>query len=363
MKKHHFLIVFALFLAYFFWPKTIQNKNNVVNVYAWSGYIPDSVQKKFLEETGIRVNVSLMDSDEALESKILTGHEGYDIVFPSTPYVFKHMTLDVYTSLTEDKIPNLALIDKKIFNRFKSGDKILVAPYLWGTTGFVYNKDIFDKLFPGEEIDSWVYLYDPEKLEKIKRHGVVFFGSAHELFLSASLYGGADPENLTEEDLLKADKMLHLARPYIFSAAPSGHAAQSVLSGEAVIAASSSGDVSRVKSVAKARGLDLQYVFPKEGIIRWVDSMAILKSAPHKENAFKLLNFLLRPDVIAEVSQASYFPNAVPDSKKYIPEAYFENPAFNPPAEVMKRLRFDGNYSLALLRQMNRLYFKVLMSQ
>ena len=85
------------------------------------------------------MNVSLMDSDEALESKILTGHEGYDIVFPS-PYVFKHMTLDVYVPLTEDKIPNLALIDKNIFDRFKSKDKILVALYLWGTTGLCITK-------------------------------------------------------------------------------------------------------------------------------------------------------------------------------------------------------------------------------
>lgn len=363
MKKHHFLTIFALFLVYLFWPKNLKNQNNIVNVYTWSGYIPDAIQKKFLEETGIRMNVSLMDSDEALESKILTGHEGYDIVFPSTPYVFKHMTLDVYVPLTEDKIPNLALIDKNIFDRFKSKDKILVAPYLWGTTGFVYNKDIFDKLFPGEKIDSWAYLYEPAKLEKLKRYGVVFFGSSHELMLSSCLYGGADPENLTEQDLEKADQMLHLARPYIFSAAPSGHASQAVLSGEAAIAASSSGDVSRIKVVAKARGLNLQYVFPKEGIIRWVDSMAVLKNAPHKENAFKLINFLLRPDVMAEVSQTSFFPNTVPSSKQYIPEAYFENPVFNPPAEVMKRLRFDGDYSLALLRLMNRLYFKVLMSR
>ena len=142
--------------------------------------------------------------------------------------------------------------------------------------------------------------------------------------LSSCLYG-ADPENLTEQDLEKADQMLHLARPYIFSATPiNRHASQAVLVVKLQLQQVLVEMLVVLRLLQKARGLNLQYVFPKEGIIRWVDSMAVLKNAPYKENAFKLINFLLRPDVNGGSEPNFLFPNTVPSSKQYIPEAYLK---------------------------------------
>lgn len=370
MKKFFYSGVFAAFLLFSVWrfflnlteslvsPET----PNVVNVYTWGDFIPKDIQAQFEKETGYKLNIDYIDSDEMLEAKLLTGKSEYDVVYPSTPYVFRHVSLNLYEPLNLSLIPNIQNIDKDFLDNFSINHKTHAVPYLWGSSGLCYNEDIFDRVFLDENIESWTYVFDPEKLTKISKYGVASNTSPNELFSSLAFWRGDTPktQDASEKHIEELYEIAREARPFWRVFLSSDGAIQALGSGEVAIAFVWNGDAVAAINMAKTKNKRLKYMVPKEGALQWVDSLAIPKTAKNKTGAYALINFLLQVKNMAAVTNCVRFANTSALSKRYISPNILNNRALYPSQEEYGRLYLDKRINPKLERSINRHFFKIL---
>lgn len=319
----------------------------IVNVYNWAYVITPEILKQFEKETGIKVNYDVYDTSEVAETKLLAGQSGYDVVGVTVwPYLARQLEANLYQPLNPDLIPNKSLIEPLLLERMAEktdpGNKFAL-PFLWGTNGFGINKKKILERFPGAPIDSFAMLFDPSVVAKFADCGVMLIDSPVDVFPAMLNYLKLDPHSETKEDLQKASEALGTLRPYIkkFQPVPT---ARDLTSGDYCLVEGFSGEMNLAHNLGQENGMDIVYVIPKEGSGMWLDAFAIPIDAHHIPEAHEFINFMLRPDIIAKVTNNFETANSVPASLAYVEENIRNNPLIFLPKEAQEKLYVDRTY-------------------
>ncbi len=320
-------------------------KQEVLKFYNWADYLGEETINKFEAETGIKVNLDVFDSNEVLESKLLAGHSGYDLVVPSSNFMGRLIKANVFRKLDKSKLPNMKHLDPKLMGLLENKDpgNNFGIPYLWGTTGIGYNVDLVQKALGSDApLDSWDMVFKPENMEKLAKCGVMFLDSSDDIYTLALNYAGQNPNSSKPADYKKsskAAKILKSVRPYI-SQFDSSQYVNGLASGSHCVAIGWSGDIFMAQARAEENqsGIELGYIIPKEGTSIWFDMLVIPADAENSENAHKFINFLMRPDIIAEVSNYVYYANPNLAATEFEEEDLSSNESIYPSTETRKRL-------------------------
>lgn len=318
-------------------------QTNKVNFYNWSDYIAEDTLPSFTRETGIEVTYDVFDTNEVLEAKLLAGNTGFDVVVPGSDFMGRQIQAGAFMELDKAKIPNLAGLDPAVMKLLEDkdpGNKHGV-PYMWGTTGIGYNvAKVKAALGDNAPVDSWDLIFKPENLSKLAGCGVAFLDSPTEIFSTALNYLGMDPNSMKPEDYSgPATDLMMKIRPHITYFHSSKYI-NDLANGDICVAVGWSGDILQARDRASEAGKDVEvaYRIPKEGAQMWFDILTIPKDAKNPEGAHKLIDYLLRPEVMANNTNYVAYANAVPASKAFIEADILNDPGIFPSDETAARL-------------------------
>lgn len=304
----------------------------VLNIYTWVDYIPSEILDRFSQETGIQINLDVYDNNEMPEAKLLTGNSGYDLVFPTAfPYLLRQIEAQVYEKLDKSKLSFWEVLEPAILEKLEEADpgNQYAVPYLWGVNGIGYNKTQLERLgINNPEGESLRLLFDPGTVQKIAGEGFSLLDSPMEVFPAVLSYLKLNPNSENKEDLEKAAHILKEIRPFVrhFS---SIRFVSDLANAEIVLAQGWSGDIRLARDQA-IRDTQIRFIIPHEGAEMWCDVIAIPKRAPHPRNAHIFLNYLLRPEIIAFISNRLGYANANRASKVYLKKEILEDPLVYP---------------------------------
>jgi putrescine transport system substrate-binding protein len=333
-----------------------------VRVYNWSDYIDESVLEEFTKETGIKVVYDVFDSNEMLETKLLAGGTGYDVVVPTGTFLGRQIQAGVFQKLDKSKLPNLENMWPQISSRiekFDPGNEHAIN-YMWGTTGFGYNVEKIKERMPDAPLDSWDMIFKPEVISKFADCGVHLLDTADEIFPAALNYLGLDPDSGDPEDFKKAGELLMKIRPYIQKFHSSEYI-NALANGDICLAVGWSGDVlqARDRAAEANNGVTVEYVIPKEGAMMWFDNMAIPADAPHVDEAHAFLNFIMKPDVVAKATNYVFYANGNKASQEFVDKEVLNDPAIYPSAETVEKLFTTTTKSPQAMRSRTREWTRV----
>ncbi len=312
----------------------------VVNVYNWSDYIDPSVIADFQKEYGIKVNYDVFDSNEVLETKLLTGHTNYDVVAPSGAFLARQIQAGVFQKLNRALLPNWKYLDPEVAKNESQYDpgNAYAVDYMWITSGPGFNVAKIKERLPDAPLDSWRMFYDPAVVSKFADCGVSLLDAPTEVVPTVLLYLGKDPNSTSTEDLQAAEKVLMAIRPYIRYVHSSRYI-DDLANGETCLALGWSGDVKQAHDRAKdaGKGIDIGYRIAKEGAISNYDVLAMPADAPHPNNGHLFINFLLRPQVAARNTNLLKYANGDTPTAA-INSGVRDDPGVYPPPEVLAKL-------------------------
>jgi len=334
MKKGllYFTLVLFLLLSQF------SHAANILNIYAWSGEIPDTLIRQFEKETKIKVNFSTYENNEILYAKIRAARSaGYDIILPSSYYVDRMLRQNMLAKLDKAKIPNLKHLDPQFVHPAYDPEMTYSVPFIWGTTGIFYNKAYFTH----PNITKWDDLW-----QKRFANTLMLLDDTREVFSIALLSLGYSANDKNEEHIKKAFEKLKLLMPNVkvFS---SDTVVSIIVDEDATVGMVWNGDAYK----ASQENNNIEFIFPREGFVIWVDNLAVPANAPHKDAAYAFINFLLRPDIAKEIALNTNYPITNLSGKKLLPSAVQNNPVIYPPAAVLKKGQFQtdvGEETLAV---------------
>lgn len=343
-----------------------QAQERVVNVYNWSDYIAEELLQEFTQKTGIRVIYDVFDSNEVLETKLLAGGSGYDVVVPTGSFLIRQIEAGVYQKLDKEKMPNLANMWDVISAqtaKYDPGNEYSIN-YMWGTVGLGYNVQKVSEILGVEEIDSWDVLFKPENAAKFADCGIYMLDSASDMIPIVLNYLGIDPNSHEADDFAKAEEVLLSIRPYIRKFHSSEYI-NALANGDICLAVGWSGDVLQARDRADEadQGVGVAYTAPKEGTQIWFDQMAIPADAPHPDEAHEFLNFIMEPDVIARSTNYVYFANGNLASKEFVDEEIIEDPAIYPDEAAMATLFTHIPYDTRTQRLVTRSWTRIVTGQ
>jgi putrescine transport system substrate-binding protein len=334
-----------------------QSDAKVVNVYNWSDYIDPQVLKDFEKQYGIKVNYDVYDKNEVLETKLLTGNTGFDVVVPSAPFLELEIRAGALEQLDKTRLPNLKYLDPAIQRSVAEYDpgNQYAADYMWITSGLGYNVQALKAHLPSAPLDSWRLLYDPAVVAKLAGCGVTVLDEPTEVIGTALLYLGKDPNSESPADLAAAMKVLMAIRPYVRYVNSSRYI-DDLANGEICLALGWSGDVKQasVRAQQAGRTYGIAYSIPKEGAVENFDVLAIAANAPHPGNANFLINYLLDPHVAARNSNLVKYANGDPASKAYLEKSVRDDPGIYPAPAVMHALVPERAKSMQFMRLLTR---------
>ncbi len=313
----------------------------VLNVYNWSDYIQPSVVADFQNEYGIRVNYDVLDSNEILETKLLTGHTNYDVVVPSGAFLERQIQADIYQKLDKSLLPNLRNVDPDVARAealYDPGNQYSVD-YMWITSGVGYNVADIRTRLPDAPVDSWRMLFDPAVVSRFQDCGVSLLDAPSEVVATVLIFLGRKPSSNSPDDLKAAEQVLKAMRPYV-RYVDSSRYIDNLANGDICLAMGWSGDVKQAHDRAKevGKGVDLAYAIPKEGAISNYDVLAIPADAPHVRNAHLFIDYLLRPEIAARNSNLIKYANAVTADIQPLDPSVRGDPGVYPPPAVRARL-------------------------
>lgn len=311
----------------------LASDEKVLNVYNWADYIgPDTVET-FEAEYGIKVNYDTYDSSETVDVKLLAGNSGYDVVVHSNQFSSRLIPVGVFHKLDFSRLENKRHLDPALQKKIDIYEKTrgYSIPYHWGSTGYAWNEELVRERLPDHPMDSADVLFDPAVASKLADCGISLLDGPTDLFAAVLVYLGRDPNAVDDESLAAAEAQLKLVRPYIryFSN-------QKMLidlpTREICVAMSWSGEYATATRRAKEAGLDikLRYTMPKEGSALWVDGVYIPADAPHVDNAYLFLDFLMRPDIAADIANEVNYANSNRSSWQFIDPLFLNDPAIFP---------------------------------
>jgi putrescine transport system substrate-binding protein len=332
-------------------------EEKVLNVYNWSDYIEPKVIEDFQKETGIKVRYDVFDSNEVLETKLLTGSSGYDVVVPSAYFLERQIKAGVFRPLDKTQLPNLKNQDPELqaVVAKHDPDNAHSVIYMWGTTGIGYDALKIRAIMPDAPVDSWNLILDPAIVAKFKGCGVSVLEDPTDMVATVLLWLGKDPNSEAAADLALAETKLAAIRPYIRTITSSTYT-DDLANGEICLAVGYSGDIlqARDRAVEAGRKSDIQYSIPREGAILWFDTLAIPADAKHPRNAQAFIDYLLRPEVTAANSNFIHYANANQAATALLDSDLRDDPGIYPPPEVKAKLRPNLSKSAEFTRELNR---------
>jgi len=338
-------------------------EERVVNFYNWSNYMAPDVLEAFTKETGIKVVYDTFDANETLETRLLAGKSGYDVVVPTAYFLQRQITAHIFQKLDKSKLPNLANAWPMVTQRLATYDpgNLYAANYMWGTTGIGYNVKTVQKILgPDAKIDSWDIVFKPENLAKFRDCGVHLLDSADDIFPAALSYLKLDPNSTKQADLEKAADLVSKVRPYVRKFHSSEYL-NALATGEICLVVGWSGDVMQARArAAEAKGnVEIGYTIPKEGAQMFFDNLAIPADAQHVAEAYELINYLYRPEVAAKNSDFLSYANGNLASQKLVDPKILNDKNIYPDDATLAKLFVITARDPATQRIINRLWTKV----
>jgi len=338
-------------------------EERTVNFYNWSNYMAPGVLEDFTRETGIKVVYDTFDANETLETRLLAGKSGYDVVVPTGYFLQRQITAKVFLKLDKSKLPNLVnawpMVSKELATYDPGND--YGANYMWGTTGIGYNVKMVQKILgPDARIDSWDIVFKPENLSKFKDCGIHMLDSADDILPAALSYLGIDPNSTKQADLEKAADLVIKIRPNVRKFHSSEYLG-ALASGEICFVVGWSGDVMQARSrAAEAKNnIEIGYTIPKEGAQMFFDNLAIPADAKNVTEAYELINYLYRPDVAARNSDFLSYANGNLASQKLVDPKILNDRNIYPDEATQKKLFVINARDPATQRIINRLWTRV----
>ena len=338
-------------------------EERVVKFYNWSNYMAPGVLEDFTKETGIKVIYDTFDANETLETRLMAGRSGYDVVVPTAYFLQRQITANIFQKLDKSKLPNLANAWPLVTQRLATYDpgNLYAANYMWGTTGIGYNvKKVREILGPDARIDSWDIVFKPENLAKFSDCGVHMLDSAADIFPAALSYLGLDPNSTNQADLEQAADLVAKVRPSVRKFHSSEYLS-GLATGEICLVVGWSGDIIQARSRAAeaGRGVEVGYVIPKEGAQMFFDNLAIPADATNVAEAHELINYLYRPDVAAKNSDFLSYANGNLASQKLIDPKILNDRNIYPDEAMLSKLFIITARDPATQRIINRLWTRV----
>lgn len=338
-------------------------EEKVLHVYNWSDYIAPDTLENFQKETGIKVVYDVFDSNEVLEAKLLAGKSGYDIVVPSNPFLAKQIRAGVFQKLDKSKLSNWQNLDDNLLKALDPSDpgNQYSIPYLWGTIGYAYNAEkVKAALGADAPVNSWDLVFKPENMAKLKECGVSFLDSPTEMLPAALQYLGFKPDSQKPDELKKAEALFLSIRPYTAYFHSSKYISD-LANGNICVAVGYSMDLqqSKARAAEAKNGVALTYTIPKEGAGSFFDMIAIPADAKNIEAAHTFINYLMKPDVIANISNQVQAPNGNKAATPLVDEALRTDPGVYPDSATLQKIYTFPDLPAKVQRVMTRSWTKI----
>jgi len=331
----------------------------VLNIYNWADYLGSDTISSFEKLTGVKVHVSYFDTEETLETRMLTGNSGFDVVFPTAPYFQRQIRSGAYLRLDKSKLPNLAKLDSALMSRVSVNDpgNEHGVVYLWGTNGIGYNEKMVAAVLPGTALDSWGLVFDPAYASKLAKCGISVIDAPAAMVRHALEYLGRDPNAPGPKDMADVEQLLARIRPYIRTIDSAGYI-EALANGDICIAVGYNGDVvqARKRAIEAKNGNVIAYVLPKEGSELWFSMVAIPKDAPNVLNAHLFINYLMDPQVIANITNFIGYANANSAATPLLDPSIAKDTVIFPTPDQQRRLYVQTDDSAEQTRAITRLW-------
>lgn len=341
-------------------------QEKVVNVYNWSDYIDDSILEEFTKETGIKVVYDVFDSNEILETKLLAGGTGYDVVVPTGAFLARQIEAGVFQKLDKSKLPNLSNMWDVVATQTAKydPDNAYSVNYMWGTTGIGYNVKKIQEALGVDKIDSWKTVFDPEAMKKLNECGVYMLDAPQEIIPTALNFLGLNPDSRDPAELAKAEELLLAIRPYVRKFHSSEYI-NALANGDICLAVGWSGDVfqARDRAAEADQGVEIAYSIPTEGAEMWFDQLAIPADAKHVDEAHAFINYIMKPEVAAKASNYVFYANGNKASQELLDKEVLDDPAIYPDEATMAKLFITLPYDPKTQRLITRSWTKIVSGQ
>jgi putrescine transport system substrate-binding protein len=333
----------------------------VLNLYIWTDYLAPGTIASFEKQTGIKVRVSYFDTNETLEGRMLTGSSGFDVVVPTAPYLQRQVRSGAYLPLDKGRLPNLANLDPAIMSRVALNDpgNVHGVVYAWGTYGIGYNAKMVAEALPNVPLNSWRLIFDPAFAAKLAKCGINLLDAPAGVVRLVLAYLGKNPDAPSAQDLADVEAVLSKIRPYIRTIDSSINI-QAMANGDICVALGYNGDFVQARNRAKEakNGVQIGYLIPDEGSLLWFDMLAIPRDAPNAANAHLFIDYLMNPQVIANISNFIGFANANSAASPLLDASIVADPIIYPPADQRRRLFVQSEDSPEQSRAITRLWQK-----
>lgn len=337
-------------------------EKRVLHVYHWSDYVAPDTISNFEKQTGINVVFDVYDSNEVLEAKLLSGHSGYDIVVPSNPFLARQIKAGVYQKLDRSQLPQWDNLNKDLLQTLEVSDpgNQYSIPYMWGSIGIGYNLDKVRAELGDVPMDSWDVIFNPEHVSKLHECGVAVLDSPTEIIPAAMHYLGLPADSENPEHIRQAEELLLKVRPYITYFHSSRYISD-LANGNICVAVGYSGDIYQSKARAEegTGNVRLAYRIPEEGAGTFFDMVGIPADAKNVTEAHEFINYLLQPQVMADLTNYLQFPNANAAATELVDEEYRNDPGVYPDENMLKKLYTFPDLSAGARRAMTRSWTKV----
>jgi putrescine transport system substrate-binding protein len=337
------------------------NDEKVLNLYIWADYLAPDTIASFEKLTGIKVRVSYFETNETLESRILTGNSGFDVVVPTAPYLQRQIRSGAYLPLDKTKLPNLVNLDPAMMARAALNDpgNAHGVVYAWGTYGIGYNEKMVAQALPHVPLNSWRLIFDPAFAEKLAKCGISTLDAPAGVVRLVLKYLGKNPNVPNMQDLADVESVLMKIRPYIRNI-DSSIDTEALANGDICIALGYNGDFFQARQRAKdaGNGIKIGYVIPQEGSLLWFDMLAIPRDAPHVANAHRFINYLMNPQVIANITKSVGSANANIAALPLLDASIIADTSIYPTTEQRQRLFVQLEDSPEQSRAITRLWQK-----
>ncbi|MGG7564645.1 polyamine ABC transporter substrate-binding protein [Rhodovulum sp. DZ06] len=334
-----------------------------LHIFNWSDYIAEDTIAKFKAATGIDVTYDVFDSNEVLETKLMAGASGYDVVVPTADFLTRQIAAGVFQKLDKSQLPNLANMNPVVMERAaafdENNDHAIV--YMWGTTGIGYNvAKVTEALGEDAPTNSWSLVFDPANAEKLAGCGISLLDAPTEILAAAMNYLGLDPRSTEKADIEAGAELLKTIQPHVRYFHSSQYI-NDLANGDICVSVGWSGDVfqAQARAAEAENGVDIAYVIPNEGALMWFDMMAIPADAKNPEAALKFINFIMDEQIAADITNYVWYANANKASTPLIDAEVTSNPGIYPSDEVLNRLWTAKVYDARTSRTINRAWTAV----
>lgn len=335
-----------------------------IRLYSWSDYFGAKSIAQFSEEFKTKVVYDVFDNNDIVETKLLTGGSGYDVVTPNlSPHFARELSANVWADLDPAKLPNQKNIDPGIMAQLTKVDPkgLHGLPWMWGTTGIVYNVDKIKAIMPDAPVDSWKMLFDPKTVEKFAGCGVAMLDDDEQVLGSALIYLGKNINNATEADIDAAQAVVTAIRPFVRKFHSSEYIG-GLAAGDYCIALGFSGDarVASLRAQESKQTFSIDYRLPKEGALLYFDVLAIPADAPNIAGGTEFINFLMRPEVAATAANETGFATANAEAMKLVDPELRDNKNLYPSSDTISKLTIPRIFDNKELRYRHKAWQKAL---